>query len=266
MNDLLAAKVITQLLLPPGGLILLGVAGLIFWRKWWGRGLVGLALALFWLLSTEPVRDALTRPLEFQYQALKVAELPAAPMAIVLLGGGIREKAPEYNGRDELGRFAMMRTLYAARIARATGLHIYATGGKPLTHDAETEGRVMRRWLIRFGVPEAMVHAEVAASNTWQNAVYIKKILDKQGIHRIVLVTSAWHMPRSVWCFKAQGLDVVAAPTDYLTKQSVYDVRSYFPRWDILADSGNALHEYLGSLWYRLRYGDFIRLLFGVAL
>jgi len=112
----------------------------------------------------------------------------------------------------------------------------------------------MRRWLIRFGVPEAMVHAEVVASNTWQNAVYIKKILEKQGIHRIVLVTSAWHMPRSLWCFKAQGLDVIAAPTDYLTKQATYDVRSYFPHWNVLAESGTALHEYLGLLWYRLRY------------
>jgi len=112
--SLLLSKVAAQLILPPGGLILLGIIGLVFWRKWWGRGLVGLALALLWLLSTEPVRDALIHPLEFQSQALKVAELPTGPMTIVLLGGGIREKAPEYNGRDELGSSAMMRTLYAA--------------------------------------------------------------------------------------------------------------------------------------------------------
>lgn len=252
--SLLVSKVAAQLILPPGGLILLAVAGLIFWRKWWGRGLVGLALALLWLLSTEPVRDALAYPLEFQYPVLKTVELPAGRMAIVLLGGGIYEKAPEYGGRDELRSSAMMRTLYAARIARATGLHVYATGGKPLTHDAEAAGTIMRRWLIRFGVPGASVHAEVAADNTWQNAVYIKMLLDKQGIHRIVLVTSAWHIPRSVWCFKKNGLDVIAAPTDYLTKRSVYDVRSFFPDWNVLADSGDVLHEYLGLLWYRLRY------------
>ncbi len=252
--SLLVSKVAAQLLLPPGGLILLAVMGLVFWRKWWGRGLVGLALALLWLLSTEPVRDVLTRPLEFEYPALNVADLPAGPMAIVLLGGGIYEKAPEYGGRDELGRFAMMRTIYAAKIARETGLSVYATGGKSLTHETETEGMVMRRWLIYFGVPRAKVHAEVAANNTWQNALYIEKILKGKGIHRIVLVTSAWHMPRSVWCFRAQGLDVIAAPTDYLTKRSAYDVRSYVPRWNVLAESGDALHEYLGLLWYRLRY------------
>jgi len=253
--SLLISKVAAQLLLPPGGLILLAVVGLVFWRKGWGRGLVGLAMALFWLLSTEPVRDALTRPLEFQYPALTVADLPAGPMAIVLLGGGIYEMAPEYGGHDELGRYAMMRTLYAAKIERATGLPVYTTGGKALTHETEAEGAIMRRWLIYFGVPESKAHAEVAASNTWQNAVYIKKILARQGIHRIVLITSAWHMPRSVWCFRQQGLDVIAAPTDYLTQRSAYDVRAYFPHWNVLAESCAALHEYLGLLWYRLRYG-----------
>jgi len=255
MNHLLAAKVMAQLILPPGGLILLGLMGLIFWRKWWGRGLVGLALALFWLLSTEPVRDALTRPLEFQYQTLNVAKLPATPIVIVLLGGGIKEKAPEYNGHDELSNAAMMRTIYAAKLAHITGLPVYTTGGKSLTHATETEGSIMRRWLITFGVPEQQIHVEAMADNTWQNAAYIKTLLHKQGIHRIVLVTSAWHMPRSVWCFKHNGLDVIAAPTNYVTGQSVYDVRSYFPQWNVLADSGNTLHEYLGLLWYRLRYG-----------
>ncbi len=256
MTGLLISKVIAQMLLPPGGLILLGITGLIFWRKWWGRGLVGLALALLWLLSTEPIRDALTRPLEFQYQALKVAELPSTPMAIVLLGGGIREKAPEYDGHDELSSASMMRTLYAAKIARITGLPIYTTGGKSLTHATAAEGSIMRRWLIKFAVPESNIHVESMANNTWQNAVYIKILLRKQGIHRIILVTSAWHMLRSVWCFKHNGLDVIAAPTNYVTGQFSYDVRSYVPQWNVLADSGNALHEYLGLLWYHLRYAE----------
>jgi len=253
--SLLVSKVVAQLILPPGGLILLGIAGLIFWRKWWGRGLVGLTLALLWLLSTEPVRDALTRPLEFQYPALKVAEIPAGHLAIVLLGGGIYEKAPEYGGRDSLNNYALMRTAYAAELVKQTGISVYTTGGVPLTHAADPEGAIMARWLVKFGVPKHMVHIEIAAQTTWENAENTKLELQKLGISRIILVTSAWHMPRSVWCFKKNGLDVIAAPADYLTKQFDYDLRSYAPRWDVLADSGDALHEYLGLLWYRLRYG-----------
>lgn len=253
--SLLISKSISQLLLPPGGLILLALVGLVFWKRWWGRGLVILSVSLLWLLSTEPIRDALTAPLEFQYPVVDVRTIPTEGTAIVLLGGGIYESAPEYDGRDELGHYALMRTVYAAEVARQSRLDIYASGGAPLTEDAEPEGEIMRRWLLKLGLPEQSVFAEKAANNTWENASYMKRLLAEKGIDKIVLVTSAWHMPRAVWCFESQGLQVIPAPTDFLTEQEAYDLRSYLPRWTVLADSGQALHEYLGLFWYHMRYG-----------
>jgi len=254
MNTLLLSKVLTQLILPPGGLIVLIAVGLLFHRRRWGLALLWLSLACFWLLSTEPVRDALTRPLEFRDAPLNMAKIPENGVAIVLLGGGVYARAPEYGDKDELRSFAMMRAIYAAKIARQTGFSVFASGGKVLSHETEAEGSVMRRWLLRFGVSAAQVHAEVAADNTWQNAVYIRRMLQSQGIDKVLLVTSAWHMPRARWCFEQQGLYVIAAPTDYLTDQEAYDLRSYVPHWGVLADSARALHEYLGLFWYRLRY------------
>ena len=254
--SLLISKSIAQLLLPPGGLILLGLIGLIFWKRWWGRGFVLLSLTALWLLSTEPVRDALTSPLEFRYSVLDVHKVPANGAAIVLLGGGVYENAPEYGGRDELGRYALMRTVYAADIARQNGLDIYASGASPLAEDAEPEGEVMRRWLLKLGLPESAAFAETAANTTWENASYMKTLLSGKGIDTVVLVTSAWHMPRSVWCFESQGLKVIPAPTDFMTKQKAYDLRSYLPHWTTLAASGQAMHEYIGLFWYRLKYGE----------
>lgn len=253
---LLISKAISQLLLPPGGLILLGVAGLIFWKRTWGRALVATALALAWLLSTEPVRDALVHPLESQYPPLSADTLPAGKLAIALMGGGLYEKAPEFGGIDSLGPHALMRTVYAADLARHTGLPVYPSGGSVLSDTTEPEGLVMRRWLIRFGVPEQLIHAESAADNTWQNAALLKSMLAHAGISQVVVVTSAIHMPRSVWVFRQQGLDVIAAPCAYLEEREPYDLRSFLPRWNVLADSGDALHEYLGLLWYHLRYGS----------
>ncbi len=252
---LLTSKVISQLLLPPGGLILLAMLGVFFWKKGWGRGVVIMSLLTFWGLSTEPVRDTLTKPLEFKYSALQLNHKELQRSVIVLLGGGIYANAPEYGGSDELKSYAMMRTLYAAHIAKRTGLNVYATGGKPLAQGDDAEGDVMRRWLIRLGVPGNRVFAESYANNTWQNAMYIKKLLAEKDINHIILVTSAWHMPRSVWCFESQGLHVIAAPTDYITSQQAYDLRSFVPRWTVFSDSGLALHEYLGILWYHLKYG-----------
>lgn len=251
---LLISKALSQLLLPPGGLILLGLFGTLFWSRWWGRGAVVLSFLLLWGLSTEPVRDALTGPLEFQYAALEIDQINSEETAIVLLGGGIYKSAPEYGGRDALGRYAMMRTIYASEIGRKSGLDVYATGGKPLTRADEAAGEIMRRWLLKLGLQEGHAHAETASNNTWENAAYMKKILAAKGINRVVLITSAWHMPRAVWCFKAHGFEVTPAPADYLTEQEAYDLRSYLPHWTVLGDSGQALHEYLGLLWYQLRY------------
>ncbi len=251
---LLLAKAVSQLLLPPGGLVLLGSLGLVFWRRRWGRMLAGLALALLWLLSTEPVRDALISPLEQSYAPLDVAALPDDVGAIVLLGGGIYEKAPEYGGKDALGKYALMRTVYAAELYRATGLPVYPTGGAVLSETTEPEGAVIRRWLVRLGVPAEAVHPETEADNTWENAANVRRMLARAGIHRAILVTSAYHMPRSVAAFRAQGLEVVPAPCAYIAEREPYDLRSFLPRWNVLSDSGDALHEYLGMLWYRLRY------------
>lgn len=252
---LLISKAVSQLLIPPGGLILLGLLGLVFWKRVWGRGMVLASFAMLWLFSTEPVRDVLTEPLEFKYPVLDVSKISTHGAAIVLLGGGIYENAPEYEGRDELGHFAMMRTLYASEIALRSGAAVYATGGVPLTEEAEPEGSVMRRWLLKFGVPEESVFSETVADNTWENAAYMQKMLAEKGVKKIILVTSAWHMPRAVWCFESHGFEVIPAPVDYLTEQESYDLRSFLPRWTTLSDSGQALHEYMGLMWYWLRYG-----------
>lgn len=252
---MLLIKAASQLLLPPGGLIVLGLIGLFCWRKSWGRALVFLSLACLWLLATEPVRDLLISPLENRYAALEPDDLAGVEnQAIVLLGGGIYERAPEYQGRDSLGPAALMRTVYAADLAGISGLDVYTTGGSVLSEGTEPEGKVMRRRLIRLGVPAEKVHSESESRNTWENAANLKQMLDAAGVEKVVLVTTAWHMPRSIWIFESNGFQVVPAPCNYVASRIPYDIRSYLPHWNKLADSADALHEYLGMLWYRLRY------------
>lgn len=257
MFALILSKLIGQLLLPPAGLILMGLVGVIGWRRRWGRGLVLASLVLFWLLAISPVRDALLAPLEHAYPPLATDADLGSPKdtAIVLFGGGIYARAPEYGGADALHRSALSRTVYAADLALRTGLSVYPSGGESLKGKAEPEGRIMRRWLLRLGLPADHVVVENRARTTWQNAVYLKALLDAHGIKRAVLVTSAWHMPRAVWSLKAQGITVIPAPCDYVESRLSYDVLDYVPQWQTLAASGEALHEYLGWLWYHLRYG-----------
>ncbi|MDX8380623.1 MAG: YdcF family protein [Ghiorsea sp.] len=215
-----------------------------------------LSLVLLWLLSTQPVRNILTASLEHQYPAFSLSNKPISsrPTAIVLLGGGIQEKALDYQGQDTLSHHSWMRTLYAAKIAKEIDLPIYATGGTPLTTTGQAEAEIMEKKLIWLGINKTNIHTENQANTTWDNAVLTKPILDTNNIKTIVLITSALHMPRSVWCFEMQGIKVISAPTDYLTEQKDYDLRSFLPRWNVLSDSSAALHEYLGYYWYKLKY------------
>jgi len=254
--SLLFIKSLSQLLLPPGGLILLGLLGLLFNRRFWGKALIFFSLAGFWLLATEPVRDAILSPLESHFPVFDASSdsVNSETTAIVLLGGGLYEKAPEYGGVDSLSNHAMMRTIYATKLARQSGMTVITTGGAVLSETTEPEGVVMRRWLMEFGVTETAIVVEAMARNTWENAANVKAILEKNGFHKALLVTTAWHMPRAVQVFESHGITVIPAPCYYKVEDEPYDLRSYLPRWNVLADSCDGLHEYLGLLWYRLRY------------
>jgi uncharacterized SAM-binding protein YcdF (DUF218 family) len=97
--------------------------------------------------------------------------------------------------------------------------------------------------------------------NTRENAVNTLEIMKAQKIQKILLVTSAMHMPRSMLIFKKLGIDAIPAPTDYTSIQidqasrnsleaSILDL---FPDADQMRRTTRALKEYLGILVYRLR-------------
>ncbi|MDQ6967453.1 MAG: YdcF family protein [Mariprofundaceae bacterium] len=258
---LFISKSIAFLLLPPGGIILLALLGLLFWKYRGGKELIIASMVLLWVLSTEPMRDALISPLESHFSVLKINppmihQLRQEHVAIVLLGGGMYKQAPEFGNRNALKGHALMRTLYAAQVAKKTGLDIYSTGGRGMGGRDEPESRVMNRWLIKFGVDPKHVFREDTAKTTAENAANIKRILQKKNINKIILVTTAWHMPRSVHVFKSQGLDVIPAPCAYVAKLGDYNILSFLPQAHVLADSSDALHEYLGILWYQWVYAD----------
>ncbi len=246
-----------QWLLPPGILVVLIGIGTCFSTKRWGKVLLVFAAASLWLLATEPVRDALVAPLENHYPPFSESMLKGYA-AIVVLGGGRNEMAPEYGGADALSDASLQRIAYAASLAKQTGLDVYASGGMPLANQSgatRAEGEIMRQWLLDAAnlAPER-VHAEVKSRTTWENAAMMATTLSGHGVEQVVLVTSATHMRRAQWSFFRAGLKAVPAPCAYLQKFTPYDARSFMPSFKAFNDSSTALHEYLGLLWYRLRY------------
>ncbi|HKJ89397.1 MAG TPA: YdcF family protein, partial [Gammaproteobacteria bacterium] len=196
-----------------------------------------------------PGAELLALPLEDHYPPLQ--DIPDGAGAIVVLGGGQIPDSPEY-GRAAPGDATLERTRYAALLARRSDLPVFTTGGLPLGRGAPT-GRIMARILTRdYGIDPGRVHAETASRNTHENATRVKPLL--RGRTHVVLVTTAWHMPRAMATFAADGMDPIPAPTDYHNGYGEpYSWLDFLPSIGYLEISGMAAHEYLGLFYYWVR-------------
>jgi uncharacterized SAM-binding protein YcdF (DUF218 family) len=249
MNAWLATNLVALALLPPLSLVILLAAGLALLRRrpGLGRMLIAVAAAALYALSTPWAGGVLLKSLEIS-APVNPAQLQGAD-AIVVLGGGRLLDAPEYGG-DTLKGTSLERLRYAARLARASGLPVLVTGGKP-GGGTLSEGRLMQQILQdEYGVSPRWV--ETRAETTWDNARFSAPLLKKDGVRRVALVSHAWHLRRAVPLFEAQGLEVIPAGIEF-SRTRIEDALDLVPTPAGLRDSTWALHEWLGILWYKLR-------------
>jgi uncharacterized SAM-binding protein YcdF (DUF218 family) len=227
-----------DLVLPPAGPLLLALLGLVLLksRPRLGRTCLIAGTASLWLLSTPIVADALTGLVEV-YPPLDFRQAAAAQAIVILGGGGQRKLAPEYGG-PAAEPFLLERLSYGAYVAQKTGLPILVTGSL-------IEAHAMHDSLQRNFATEAR-WIDDQAYDTFQNARNTARILTADGVRRIVLVTRATHMRRSVREFTAAGFDVVPAPAGMLAPQD-QTVQRYLPNPDALLRSYMASYEMLGE-------------------
>lgn len=237
----LLKKILTSLMLPPSGPLLLAALGLVLARRRprLGFALTAVAVASLLALSTPWVANSLLRSLE--NATSPALEQVARTQAIVILGSSIYRRAPEYDDKDTVGEFALERLRYGARLARATQLPVAIAGGTPPA-EATPEATIMQEVLqTDFGVASRWLETESLDTN--ENAAFLAPKLKEAGVTKITLVTHAWHMRRAQAAFERQGLSVLPAPTRFTP---IY--RGIIPRAESLRNSSLALHEWLGLL------------------
>ena len=242
-------NVTAQLLLPPGGLVLLGLIGLALVRSHAraGVGVASFALLSLLALSTPFVSRHLLQTLEDPYID-PVRERGAE--AIVVLGGGVYPFAPEY-ATAAVGPATLERLRYAAHLHRRTGKPVLVTGGNPANYQT-TEAHQMKIALKDFGVTPRWVETE--SPNTAENARLSQRILKHAGIDSVFLVTHAWHMPRAKMAFQNAGLRVIPAPLGFRPPPPRMSALDFVPSAYALADSWHFFHEIAGIAWYRLKF------------
>lgn len=208
--------VLTALVLPPAGPLLLALLGVLaaIRRRGLGLGIATLGILAALALSTNAVALLLAPHLMPGVTAAKPQDLQQV-QGIVVLGGGVHPQAPEY-GLAQPSPNTLQRLRYGVWLARQTGKPLGFAGGigwAALGAATEPEGMVARRVLMEYGAQARWIDDQ--SRDTAQNAARMAEILQPAGVRRIALVTDATHMPRAVAAFRAVGFEVVPAPTDF---------------------------------------------------
>ena len=244
----LAKKVIGALLMPlPLSLIMLGLAAILYWRSRYrtAKILAGVTLGLLYLLSLPWVAKAISEPLEFMY-----SKYDGSPVDYVIVLGGYHRSDERIPLSSLLSQTSLMRLTEGIAIWRQNpqaSLLLSGYGG----NDVISNARAMASIALASGVPaEAIVLAE-APRDTASEARHWASIVRGQ---EFALVTSAMHLPRAMFLFKAQNLNPVPSPTAYKSAGRLSSL------WSAITPSSRSLvmveqawHEYLGLVWAGLR-------------
>jgi uncharacterized SAM-binding protein YcdF (DUF218 family) len=240
--------ILTALVLPPTGPLLLALLGLAVARRRRaaGLGFVALCIIAAIALGSHAMARVLARELLPAVAPVQPQQLQDV-QAIVVLGGGVQPVAPEY-GSAQPTEAALVRLRYGARLARQTGKPIAFAGGIGWGGIAgvASEGSVARR-LLQEDYGLAVRWLDERSRDTAENAARTAELTRSDGVRRIALVTDAIHMPRAAAEFRRAGFEVVPAPTAVpLAQQS--EVLEWLPSTRGLATCRYVIREWLGGL------------------
>ncbi len=246
------SKTFALFLLPSNLFIALVMVGVLLmltrcWRGGMRTAIAGLVLLL--VAGFSPVGNILTHQLESRFPPWDTAR--GAPDGIVVLGRPISTRLSQAHGAPVVDD-AADRIVVLAKLARQfPNARIVYAGGNGALVGGPAEADFVGPLLDDLGVPRERVALERRSRNTAENAAFSKDVVKPKSGERWLLVTSAWHMPRAVGCFRRAGFAVEAYPVDWRTGVG-YEFRLPRSFAGGLGRTDLAVNEWLGLLAYWL--------------
>ena len=242
---------LTALVLPPAGPLLLALLGLLLMGRRWLAGAVVslLGIGMLWFLSCNAVGIGLAHSLLPQVKPLNLrgAEM-ANVQAIVILGGGVLGRAPEYGGAQPSAS-TLERIRFGAWLARQTKKPLAFAGGvgwAAAGTDTSPEADVARI-VLHDDYGMELRWSDSRSRDTAENARRMAEAMRRDRIQRIALVTHATHMPRARAAYEEAGFQVTPAPTGFPVPRE-RAVLEWMPSVHGLDLSRQVLREWLGQL------------------
>ena len=217
---LILSKVVFFFLRPSNFILFLLIGGLVLslsrWRRF-GRLLVVIAAILLLGTGLGPTGNLLFGPLETRFPM--VSDFDAPPAGIVVLGGAVDTVISERHGVAVLAEAGERITEAVALARRYPAAKILLSGGRPAILPGELrEADTTVELLESLGIARERLIVENNSANTWQNAVFSLKVVQPQPGETWILITSAYHMPRTMGVFRKAGWSGIRAyPVDFRT-------------------------------------------------
>jgi len=256
------SKLLPLFVYPVGLASILVFFALVFSRRQkLSRLFLTASFLVIFLAGNRWISYSLARTLEWQYLP------PPAPVtapAIVVLGGGTESFMPPRQSVEV--NSAGDRMIHAADLYHqgASPLLILSGGNVEWMDSLENSPAAdMRRILKKLSVPDSAMVLQTRSQNTHEDAVFSAELLKEKGISKIILVTSAMHMPRSVALFKKQGIEVIPSPTDFTITEDGWNrmfspnletlLTNLLPNSSAIGLTTNVLKEYIGMVTYGIQ-------------
>lgn len=241
-------KLLPIFVLPLGWVVLLLVLGL--WRK--KRWPIIVALALLYVTSMPLVGNSLAGWLESRYPAVAIDQVENADAIVPL--GGIFGPTTQEGFLPNLGEASERLEAGIVLWEKKKAPWLVFTGGRlPWSKQTEVEGAASKRAAIARGVPAEQIIVTREVGNTIDEAYAIRDLMRERGWRKIILVTSAWHMPRAARLFHKAGVDFVPFPVDFqVDPKASLGLLDFLPRAGGLQMTESAVREWYGTLFYAL--------------
>lgn len=248
------SKILGFFALPSNFLFALALAGILLMATRWrrlGQGLAAGAVLGLAVFGFSPAGNLLIHPLEQRFPAWQSGG--PAPDGIVVLGGAVSPDVSQRRGQPALNEAAERMTAVAKLARDYPNAKIAFTGGSGSLFSEASEAHFVADLFESFGISRDRLVLEDRARNTHENAVFTKRLVDPKPGQRWLLVTSAFHMPRSVGLFRRAGFAVEAYPVDFRTRGRDDLTTPFGSLAAGLARSDAAMHEWAGLLasWLR---------------
>lgn len=245
--------ILTAFFLPPGLFIVLlfGFGGICLAQKNRKPALFNFFIGfLIWFFSVSPVTNTMLKILESDYYSIKN---PSGDV-IILLGDRVYRNMPDF---DKVGAPSdrMLRRIYAsAKLQKTNNISIIISHGQ-IDTDEIWKVDVIERYLLEFGVKKSKILKEKKGRNTYENAKFSREICLQYGFKSPIIVTSAFHLKRSILSFKKLKMDVKPFPAHFLSwSDREYGWKFWLPKYSNLNNSSIALQEFLGLIYYDIIY------------